>query len=96
MQSSQQTTTPQVHKNDRPDHPSTARMKELAAALKGMQANPRVARITVAVSHDACPAGRAIQATYPKECTPDIPLDACSRPQGCNCRYLPVLNEIFP
>ena len=95
-QSSHETTAGTVTAHDDSSHPDTARRAELQAALEGIRANPRVTRITVAVSHDACPAGRDIQATYPKDVTPLIPLESCSRPQGCNCRYLPVLDEIFP
>jgi hypothetical protein len=37
-----------------------------------------------------------VQGSYAKAEAPDIPLEACSRAGGCNCRYLPVLNDIFP
>ncbi|HJN41412.1 MAG: hypothetical protein QGG60_05730 [Anaerolineales bacterium] len=74
----------------------TSHESELASALAGFRANPRVARITIAISPDACATGRDIQGTYPKEQTPRIPLETCSRTGGCTCRYLPVLNEIFP
>ncbi len=69
---------------------------ELAAALATFRANTRVRRITIAVSPDTCGSGREIHGTYQKEMTPRIPVEACSRPGGCTCRYLPVLEEIFP
>ena len=69
---------------------------ELNEALSKHINNPRVSKITFAVSFDACTPGRNLQGTYSKQDTPAIPLDACSRPGGCNCRYIPVLTEIFP
>ena len=74
----------------------TARQPELRAALERLRANPRDTTINIGVSDDACPAACAVQGTYAKAETPDIPLEACSRAGGCNCRYLPVLNDIFP
>ncbi|GBL17875.1 hypothetical protein LBMAG37_04230 [Anaerolineae bacterium] len=74
----------------------TARQPELRAALERLRANARVTSIVIGVSDDACPAACAVQGTYAKAETPDIPLEACSRAGGCNCRYLPVLNDIFP
>ena len=74
----------------------TARQPELRAALERLRANPRVTNIIIGVSDDACPAACAVQGTYAKAETPDIPLEACSRAGGSNCRYLPVLNDIFP
>ena len=74
----------------------TARQPELRAALERLRANPRVTNMILGVSDDACPAACAVQGTYAKAETPDIPLEACSRAGGCNCRYLPVLNDIFP
>ena len=69
---------------------------ELNEALTKHINNPRVSKITFAVSFDACTPGRNLQGTYSKQDTPAIPLDACSRIGGCNCRYIPVLTEIFP
>ena len=74
----------------------TARQPELRAALERLRANPRVTNFIIGVSDAACPAACAVQGTYAKAETPDIPLEACSRAGGCNCRYLPVLNDIFP
>ena len=72
------------------------RRNELLSVREQMRANPRVSLITIAVNDDACPAGQASQGTYRKDITPEIPIEACSRSQGCNCRYIPVLKEIFP
>jgi len=91
-----QTETPATTSASEPGAQLTSHESELASALASFRANPRVARITIAVSPDACATGRDIQGTYPKEQTPRIPLETCSRTGGCTCRYLPVLNEIFP
>jgi len=72
------------------------RNHELNEALSKLIDNPRVAQITIAVSPDVCTSGRNVQGTYLKDITPKIPVEACSRPGGCNCRYLPILTEIFP
>jgi len=69
---------------------------ELASALAHFRENSRVTRITIAVGNDACTEGRKIQGTYQKDLCPRIPIEACSRPGGCTCGYLPVLKEIFP
>lgn len=74
----------------------TDRLPELRAALERLRANPRVTNIVIGVSDDACPAACAVQGAYAKADAPEIPLEACSRTGGCNCRYLPVLNDIFP
>ena len=72
------------------------RRSELNEALSNLINNPRVSRITIAVSADVCTPGRNVQGTYSKQNTPEIPVEACSRPGGCSCRYIPVLTEIFP
>jgi len=76
-----------------------ADLRELSttsAALKRMQANPRVTAIRISVSGDACPACRLLQGTYPKDQIPVLPTDGCSGSNGCNCFYEPVLSEVFP
>ena len=89
--------------NHQPSNPSNlqidrqeAKRSELNKALSKHIKNPRVSKITFAVSFDACTPGRNLQGTYSKQDTPTIPIEACSRPGGCNCRYIPVLTEIFP
>ncbi len=91
-----QTETPATASASEPRAQLTSHEHELASALAGFRANLRVARSTIAVSPDACATGRDIQGTYPKEQTPRILLETCFRTGVCSCRYLPVLNEIFP
>lgn len=72
------------------------RRAELAESLARLKANPRVERINVIVSDDACPAGRALQGYYSKDDVPVIPDVGCSHPIHCTCAYQPALNDIFP
>ncbi len=67
-----------------------------AKALKDMQSNPRVSQVRLIVNHDACPACRQIEGTYPKDAVPELPVNGCSNSTGCRCFYEPVLNVIFP
>ncbi len=66
------------------------------AALARLEANPRVSKIRVIVSHDACPACRAVEGEYDKGSTPSLPTLGCSHPLGCRCFYEPALTVIFP
>jgi len=71
-------------------------MAEAKKALSRMQANPRVAKITLVVPADACQACREIAGTYPKDQVPEIPMEACSHPLGCRSFYQPFLDDIYP
>jgi hypothetical protein len=67
-----------------------------AVALKKFQANPRVANVRLVVPSAACPACQAFEGTYPKDAVPALPVEGCSEPNGCQCFYEPMLNEIYP
>ncbi len=69
---------------------------ELAVALAKYQENPRVSKIVVVVSQDACPACHQVQGTYEKDQVPALPHRGCSHHRGCRCHYQPVLSEIYP
>jgi hypothetical protein len=76
-----------------------ADLRELSttsAALKRMQANPRVTAIRISVAGDACPACCMLQGTYTKDKVPVLPGEGCSGANGCRCFYEPVLSEVFP
>lgn len=64
-----------------------------AAALKQMQANPRVTAIRVSVADDACSYCYESLRTYPKDAVPLLPHPGCSHENGCRCFYEPVINE---
>ena len=67
-----------------------------AVALKKFQANPRVVNVRLVVPDGSCPACRAAEGTYPKNAVPALPVEGCSEPNGCQCFYEPMLNEIYP
>jgi hypothetical protein len=64
-----------------------------AAALKRMQANPRVTAVRISVAHDACPYCYELLCTYPKDQAPPLPHQGCSHENGCRCFYEPIINE---
>lgn len=66
-----------------------------AVALKKFQENPRVLRVQLIVSHDACPACQQLRGAYEKGQAPALPVEGCSHPQGCRCFYEPILDEIY-
>jgi hypothetical protein len=65
-------------------------------SIKRMQANPRVQHVILQVWDDACPACRQLQGSYPKDQVPRLPVEGCSHPNGCRCKYQPALSEIYP
>jgi hypothetical protein len=67
-----------------------------AVALMRLKANPRVKKIRIAVSQDACPACQQLQKAYDKNEVPDLPVKECSHQNGCRCFYEPILDEIYP
>lgn len=67
-----------------------------AAALKQLQANPRVKYVVIAAPADACPACQQLAGTYPKDQVPQLPIESCSHPLGCRSFYLPYLDDIYP
>ena len=67
-----------------------------SVALKRFRANTRVTAIRLAIPDDACPACQAVEGTFPKDKAPLLPVEGCSEPNGCQCFYEPVLDEIYP
>jgi len=65
-------------------------------AVKRMRTNPRVERVILSVSADACPACQKYQGNYAKDEVPVLPVPGCSHPNGCRCFYQPVLADIYP
>jgi hypothetical protein len=58
--------------------------------------NPRVGKLRIMVSADACPACQAKEGEYLKHSIPELPTRECSHALGCRCFYEPELTEIFP
>lgn len=71
------------------------RTRQQSAALERLRANPRVELVRVA-GPDDCNTAQAVQGVYAKDDVPALPVEGCSRPNGCICAYEPVLNEIYP
>jgi hypothetical protein len=67
-----------------------------AVALKKLKANPRVSKIRINVSGDACPHCFESRGTFDKGMVPALPHQGCSHEHGCRCTVEPVLTEIYP
>lgn len=63
--------------------------------LAQLRANRRVDLVRVA-GPDDCSTAQTVQGVYYKPNVPALPVDGCSRPEGCICAYEPVLNDIYP
>mgnify|MGYP002682627757 CR=1 FL=1 len=68
----------------------------VAAALKRLQANPRVTKIRVVVANDCCPVCQSNEGVYDKDKVPPLPTPGCSHHNGCRCTYEPILDQIYP
>lgn len=53
-------------------------------------------RVRILVAPDACPVCRAHEGAYELDDVPELPLEGCSRPGGCNAVYAPVLDLYGP
>ena len=71
------------------------RKSEQADILQRMRANSRVDLVRIAGPRD-CSTAQTVQGVYSKEDIPELPIEGCSRPDGCICAYKPVLNDIYP
>jgi uncharacterized protein YbaR (Trm112 family) len=69
-----------------------------AQALKRILESPRANAVYIVAPAHACPACRRAQGTYPKDQSriPVLPIEGCSCPDGCNCRYEPLVVEVGP
>ena len=69
--------------------------KQQGELLAQLRANPRVELVRVAGPQD-CSTAQTVQGVYSKLEVPLLPVEGCSRPDGCICTYEPVLNDIYP
>jgi hypothetical protein len=69
-----------------------------AQALREILASPRASAVFVVAPAHACPACRRAQGTFYKgtDQIPEIPILGCSCPDGCTCRYEPLVVEPGP
>ena len=65
------------------------------AALERIR-NGLATRVRILVAPDACPVCRAREGAYEFDGVPELPLEGCSRPGGCNAVYEPVLDLFEP
>ncbi|MBP6789750.1 MAG: hypothetical protein KA170_19330 [Candidatus Promineofilum sp.] len=71
------------------------RREEQRAALERIR-NGLATRVRILVAPDACPVCRAYEGAYEFDAVPELPLEGCSRPDGCNAVYAPVLDLYGP
>jgi len=71
------------------------RRAEQKAALERIR-NGLATRVRILVASDACPVCRAYEGAYDLDDVPELPLEGCSRPNGCNAVYAPVLDLYGP
>lgn len=66
--------------------------------LQSIMASPRATGVVIVTQDDCCQAARLIQGTYPKDLSqiPELPLESCSKPGECHCRYEPFISEVGP
>ncbi len=69
-----------------------------ARALRQIMKSPRASAVYVVAPPGACPACRSTQGTYAKQSgrVPLLPHEGCSCPNGCLCRYEPLVVEVGP
>ncbi|MBX3002844.1 MAG: hypothetical protein KF828_02740 [Anaerolineales bacterium] len=71
------------------------KQQQQSQALARLQANERVELVRVAGPED-CSTAQTVQGVYNKFEVPVLPVEGCSRADGCICNYEPVLKEIYP
>lgn len=71
------------------------RRTQQKAALDHIRAG-LATRVRILVAPNACPVCRAFEGAYDFDNVPELPLEGCSRPGGCNAVYAPVLDLYGP
>ncbi len=71
------------------------RRTQQKAALERIRAG-LATRVRILVAPNACPVCRAFEGAYDFDNVPELPLEGCSRPGGCNAVYAPVLDLYGP
>lgn len=75
-----------VEKQAEAHQEALARIKEGGVATK----------VRILASHDSCPVCRTLEGAYEFDAVPSLPIEGCSHPLGCRCRYEPVLDRFGP
>ncbi|MGH2536786.1 MAG: hypothetical protein ACRDHL_05280 [Candidatus Promineifilaceae bacterium] len=68
---------------------------EHAAALARIKAG-LATKVRIFVSYDSCPACKKVEGAFAFEAVPALPVEGCSHPSGCRCKYAPVLDLYGP
>jgi hypothetical protein len=69
---------------------------ETARALQRLRDDGRFAKVRIIQGRESCPACKAAYGAYPIDRVPELPIEGCSHPHGCRCRYEPVLDLVGP
>lgn len=65
------------------------------AALKKIREG-LATKVRILANRDSCPACLAVEGVYEFDDVPELPVEGCSHPDGCRCRYAPVLDKFGP
>lgn len=71
------------------------RREEQKKALEKIR-NGLATKVRILVAADACPTCRHFEGAYDFDDVPELPIEGCSRPGGCNAFYAPVLDRFGP
>ena len=71
------------------------RRREQAKSLDRIRAG-LATKVRILVPSDCCPVCRHFEGTYALDDVPELPLEGCSRADGCNAVYAPVLDRFGP
>lgn len=71
------------------------RRAEQKVALERIR-NGLATKVRILVSADSCPVCSLYDGAYEFDDVPELPLEGCSRPGGCNAVYEPVLDRYGP
>lgn len=71
------------------------RRAEQKEALERIKAG-LATKVRILAAGDACPLCQQIEGAYPFDKAPELPIEGCSRPGGCNAFYAPVLDRFGP
>lgn len=72
-----------------------ATVEEHKAALENIK-NGLATKVRILVDDGACPVCKYYDGAYEFDEVPELPLEGCSNPKGCNAYYAPVLDLFGP
>lgn len=70
--------------------------EESQLALKKIREGGIATKVRILIDQDACPVCYAIEGAYEFDEVPSLPPEGCSRLNGCNAFYAPVLDKRGP